>query len=100
MFGGGGKPPNPLIATSGRWLSTCIGIYAAIFWTPDAWVVWEDAIVEAILARYQNGAATFIYWVLKIAAYPLMFFAVRMGLGIAFLSLVMWVMTSLFGQKR
>lgn len=101
-FGGGGgqKPPNPLIATSGRWLSTCIGVYAAIFWTPDAWTAWEDAIVYAILARYQNGAAAFIYWVLKIAAYPLMFFAVRMGLGIAFISLVMWVMTSLLGQKR
>ena len=100
MGGGGQKAPNPLIATSGKWLSTCAGVYAAIFWTPDAWVAWEDTIVEAILARYQDGGAFFVYWLLKIAAYPAMFFAVRMGLGIAFLSLVMWIMTKVFGRQR
>ncbi|MEL6416235.1 MAG: hypothetical protein AAFQ15_14955 [Pseudomonadota bacterium] len=100
-FGGGGgqKPPNPLIATSGKWLSTCVGIYAAIFWTPDAWMVWEDTIIRAIQARYDGNLAVAIYWLLKLAAYPLMFFAVRMVLGIAFVSLVMWIMMRTFGRK-
>lgn len=97
--GGGNRAPNPLIASSGKWLSTCVGVYAAIFWTPDVWSAWEDVIVAAILARYEGGAASFVYWLVKIAAYPLMFFAVRMGLGIAFISLVMWIMTKVFGRK-
>ncbi|WP_195819425.1 hypothetical protein [Roseobacter sp. MH60115] len=100
MFGGGGKPPSPLIASSGKWLATCIGIYAAIFWVPDVWMAWEDTIVRAILARYEGTAAAIIYWLLKIAAYPLMFFAVKMALGIGFLSFVMSIMLNLFGGKR
>ncbi|MDX8353970.1 hypothetical protein [Cognatiyoonia sp. IB215182] len=98
--GGGQRPPNPLIASSGKWLATCVGIYAAIFWTPDAWGAWEDTITTAILARYDGNAASFVYWLLKIAAYPLMFFAVRMGLGIAFVSLVIWIMTNVFGRHK
>jgi hypothetical protein len=81
-------------------VATCLGVFAAFCWTPDAWTAWEETIVEAILARYEDGAAFFVYWLLKIGSYPLMFFAVRLGLGIAFISLVMWLMTSLFGRKR
>lgn len=98
--GGGGRPPNPLIATSGKWLATCVAVYATMFWTPDAWTVWEPTILRAILARYEGSGAVFVYWVLKIGAYPLMFFAVRMGLGIAFISLVLWIMNSLFKVRR
>lgn len=98
--GGGGKAPSPLIAASGKHLATCIGVYSAIFWVPDIWNAWEDTIVQAILARYEGTAAALIYWLLKIAAYPLMFFAVKMGLGITFLSFVMGVMMNLFGGKR
>lgn len=98
--GGGGKAPSPLIAASGRHLTTCIGIYAATFWTPDVWGAWEDTLIDAILARYEGTAAALIYWLLKIAAYPLMFFAVKMGLGISFLSFVVGVMTKLFGGQR
>lgn len=98
--GGGQKPPNPLIASSGKWLATCVGIYAAIFWTPDVWVAWEDTIIGAIRERYDENATVFFYWLLKLGAYPLMFFAVRMGLGIAFMSLVMWIMMRFFGSKR
>lgn len=98
--GGGGKPPNPLIATSGKWLATFIAIYASIFWTPDLWSYFEDALLRAIYARYEGAGAAFVYWLLKIAAYPLMFFAVRMGLGVGFVSLVMGVMTQLFGGRR
>ena len=81
-------------------MATCIGVYAAIFWTPDVWNAWEEVIVRAILARYEGTAATLIYWLLKVAAYPLMFFAVKMGLGIGFLSLVVGMTTKLFGGKR
>lgn len=98
--GSGGKGPNPLIAGSGKWLATCVGIYAAIFWTPDAWVAWENAILHAIHARYDGGSAAFVYWLLKLGAYPLVFFAVRMGLGIAFVSLVMWIINRFFGGQR
>ena len=100
MGGGGGKPPNPLIATSGKWLATCVGVFAAIFWTPDLWIAWEDRITTAILARYEGGGAALVYWLLKIGAYPGMFFAVRMGLGITFISLVMWLMTKAFERNR
>ncbi|MEM9238472.1 MAG: hypothetical protein AAGB07_00725 [Pseudomonadota bacterium] len=100
MGGGGGRPPNPLIATSGKWLSTCVGIYAAVFWTPDAWVAWEQDIILALRARYEDGAVAVFYWLLKIGAYPAMFFGVRMVLGIAFISLVMWVMTKVFERQR
>ena len=98
--GGGGKAPKPLIATSGKWLATFVGIYAAIFWTPDAWAAWENTILRAIHARYDGGIAAFVYWLLKLGAYPLVFFAVRMGLGIAFVSLVMWIINRFFGGQR
>ena len=100
MGGGGGNAPNPLIATSGKWLATCVAVYGTIFWTPDLWMALEGSILRAIHARYDGGAAAFVYWLLKIGAFPLMFFAVRMGLGIAFVSLVMWIMMRFFGSKR
>ena len=96
--GGGGKPPSPLIAGSGKWLATCVGVYAAIFWTPDLWAALEGQIYAAIWARYDGVAATAIYWLLYIAAYPLMFFATRMLLGLAFVSLVMGVLLKAFGK--
>ncbi len=98
--GGGGKTPSPVIAGSGKWLATCIGVYAAIFWTPDLWNVFEDQIHAAIWARYDDMPATVIFWLLYFAAYPLMFFAVRMGLGLAFVSIAMGVLTKLFGGRR
>lgn len=98
--GGGGKPPSPLIAGSGKWLATCIGVYAAIFWTPDLWNVFEDQISTAIWARYDDMPATVIFWLLYFAAYPSMFFAVRMGLGLAFVSIAMGVLTKLFVGRR
>ncbi|MEM1427943.1 MAG: hypothetical protein AAGG09_00645 [Pseudomonadota bacterium] len=94
--GGGPRPQNPLIATSGKWLARCVGLYAAIFWTPDVWTIWEDDIAEAIVARYDGTAAFALFWLLKLAAYPLVFFAVSLGLGVAFVALVMGVMTNLF----
>lgn len=94
--GGGGRPSNPLIATSGKWLSICVGLYAAVFWTVDVWTFFEPQILDAIHARYDGGGATFIYWLLRIAAYPLMFFAVQMSLGITFVSLVTWIVFRLF----
>lgn len=102
-LGGGGagqKAPSPLIATSGKWFATCIGFYAAVFWTVDAWILLEQPIVDAIQSRYEGNAAFFLYWLLRIGAYPLMFFAVRMGLGIAFVSLVMWIMMCFVGRRR
>ena len=101
MFGGGGggKPPSPLIAGSGKWLSTFLGLYAAVFWTVDVWAFLEPHLLEMIYARYDGGWADLILWVLWLAAYPAMFFAVRMGLGLAFVSLAMWIMTSLFGNR-
>ncbi len=97
---GGGKPPSPLIASSGKWLATCIGVYAAIFWTPDLWNAFEGQIIDAIYKRYEHEAALIIYWLLYLAAYPLMFFAVKMGLGLAFVSLAMGVLTNLFRGRR
>lgn len=102
-LGGGGagqKAPSPLIATSGKWLATCVGIYAAVFWTVDAWMLLEGTIVDAIQARYEGNTVVFLYWLLKLGAYPLMFFSVRMGLGIAFVSLVMWIMMRFVGGRR
>lgn len=98
--GGGGTQPNPLIAASGKWLSTFVAIYAAVFWTVDVWNAFEPQILEAIHARYDGAGAAFVYWLLKIAAYPLMFFAVRMGLGLAFVSLVTWAVFKLFGARH
>lgn len=97
--GGGQNPPNPLIAGSGKWLASCVGLYAAIFWTPDVWAIWEADIVDAILKRYSGNTAAILFWVLKLAAYPLMFFAVRMVLGVAFVALVMGVMSNLFRRR-
>ncbi|MEM7729678.1 MAG: hypothetical protein AAF311_10440 [Pseudomonadota bacterium] len=97
--GGGQRPPNALIATSGKWLASCVGLYAAVFWTPDVWAVWDDDIAGAILARYEGMLAVALFWLLKLAAYPLMFFAVRLILGVVFVTLVMGVMSSLFRRR-
>jgi hypothetical protein len=96
--GGGGKPPSPLIAGSGKWLSTFVGLYAAVFLTVDVWAFFEPRILDMIYARYEGGLANALYWVLRLAAYPAMFFAVKMGVGIVFVSAVMWIMSRLFGQ--
>lgn len=98
--GGGTKAPSPLVAGSGKWFATCVGVYAAVFWTVDIWVLFEPQIIRAITSRYDGNWAAAFYWLLKIAAYPLMFFAVRMVLGIVFVSLVMWIMMRVFGSKR
>lgn len=100
MGGRNAQPPNPLVASSGKWLTTCLGIYTALFWTPDAWAVNEPWIIDAILARYQDGWATFVYWVLRIAAYPLMFFATKLTLGVAFVSIVLFISLHLFSGRR
>jgi hypothetical protein len=100
LGGGGDGKANPLIATSGKWLATLIAIYMSIFWTPDIWAYFEDALLRAIHARYEGTNAAFVYWLLKVAAYPLMFFGARMALGVGFVSLVMAVMTKLFGGRR
>ena len=97
--GGGGSQPNRLIATSGKWLSICVGVYAAVFWTVDIWTFLEPQILDAIYARYEGAGAAFIYWLLRIAAYPLMFFAVQMSLCLAFVSLVTWIVFRLFGKR-
>ena len=75
--GGGGKPPTPLITGSGKWLATFISLYAAIFWTVDVWDLLEPHLVTMIHDRYDGELAAAIYWLLRIAAYPLMFFGVR-----------------------
>ena len=98
--GAGGNAPSPLIATSGKWLATCVGVYATIFWTPDVWMTFEAMILNAIYVRYDGSTAAIVYWLLKLGAFPLMFFAVRMGLGVAFVSFVMWIMMRFFGGKR
>lgn len=99
-MGGAGRAPNPLIATSGKWLATCVAVYATIFWTPDVWDAWETTILRAVHDRYDGTIATVISWLLMLGAYPLMFFAVRMGLGVVFVSIVMGVMMKLFGGRR
>jgi hypothetical protein len=100
LGGSGDGKVNPLIASSGRWLAIIIAIYASIFWTPDVWSYFEQPLLRAIHARYEGAGAAFVYWLLKIAAYPLMFFGVKMGLGVGFISLVLGVMTQLFGGRR
>lgn len=97
--GGGGKPPSPLIAGSGKWLSTCVGLYAAVFWTVDVWALLEPGMLDMIYARYDGTWAQLIYWGLWLAAYPAMFFAVKMILGITFVSLTMWILTRVFGRS-
>ncbi|WP_461429335.1 hypothetical protein [Gymnodinialimonas sp.] len=81
-------------------MSAFVGFYAAVFWTPDVWAALEPSIIDAILARYQDGWATLIYWLLRIAAYPLMFFTTMLVLGVAFVSIVLFVMLKLFGGRR
>ncbi len=97
---GGGKPPSPLIASSGKWLATCIGVYAAIFWTPDLWNAFGGQIIDAIYKRYEHEAALIIYWLLYLAAYPLMFFAVRFGLRLVAVSGLFAIITNMFGSRR
>ena len=97
--GNGGKAPNPLIATSGKWLATCIALFAMVFWTPDLWSAFEETIYLAIRARYAPETTFILFWLLAIAAYPLMFFAVRMGLGLIFVGLVFGLITKLFGPR-
>lgn len=99
----GGKntpPPNPLIASSGKWMTTFVGVYTGLFWTPDAWLALEPMIVEAISERYEDGWATLVYWLLRIAAYPLMFFATKLILGVTFVSLVLFITLKFFGGRR
>lgn len=96
----GAAQPNPLIATSGKWLATVIALFSTIFWTPDWWMFAESWIVDAIYARYSGMSAKTVYWALKIVAYPLTFFGTRMLLGLVFVSLVLGVTLKLFGGRR
>lgn len=97
---GGSKSPSPLIAGSGKWLSIFVGLYAAVFWAVDIWAFAEPTIIEMIHDRYEGGLAQAIYWLLRLAAYPLVFFAVKMGLGLAFVSIATWIVFKLFTSRR
>ena len=98
--GPGGPQPNPLIATSGKWFANVVGLWAAIFLTPDLWTMTEGMIWAAISARYDGLWAEAVYWLLKIAAYPLTFFGVRLSIGLAFVSAAMWLLLHVFGGRR
>lgn len=98
--GSGRKPPNQMIATSGRWLATCIAGFATVFWTPDVWMYLDDSIFNALRVRYDETVTVFVYWSLWLASYPLMYFSVRMGLGLAFVTLVMGALTRMFGGRK
>lgn len=98
--GRGGQNGSPFIHSSGKWLAIVIAGVASVFVTPDLWRSFEPLIIENILARYQGGLAEAIYWALRLAAYPLVFFAVRMTLGVVFVTLVMGVVMKLFGGRR
>lgn len=96
--GGGGKQPSPLIVGSGKWLSIFVGLYASLFWTVDVFEFFEPRLLDMIYDRYDGVWAQVIYWVLWLAAYPAMFFAVKLVLGITFVSLAMWILTHVFGR--
>ncbi len=98
--GGGGKPPNPLIATSGKWLSICVGLYCAAFFTVDLWEAAEPRILDMIYERYEGNMAWIVYWLLRLAAYPMVFFAVKFGLGLAFVSIVTWIVAKVTSFRR
>ncbi len=97
---GGGQGGNRLIQSAGKWLAYVIAAVTAVFATPDLWTAWEPMIVQNIYTRYNGGLAETIYWGLRFAAYPLVFFTVSMTLGVVFVSLVLGIMLKLFGEHR
>ena len=97
---GGSQGGNRLIQSAGKWLAYVFAAVTAVFATPDLWAAWEPVIVQNIYARYSGGLAESIYWGLRLASYPLVFFTVSMTLGVVFVSLVMGIMMKLFGGRR
>lgn len=83
---GGSQGDSRVLTTSGRWLATIISAFAMILLTPDLWSMTEDWAAGMISRRYSGFWAQAMFWAMKLGAYPLVFFATRMGIGLFFTS--------------
>ncbi len=100
-FGGGGAPKDDrVLTTSGKWLATVIAAFVMIILTPDLWGWGKDWVIDLIANRYSGVWADIMFWAIKLGAYPLVYFATRMSIGLIFMGTALGAALKLAGRAR
>lgn len=77
-----------LFMDSSRGFATVVALIATLFLVPLAWQYVEEPCAQMLTALYGNGTlTTVLFWAVKLGAYALCFYALRMSLVTAFVSL-------------
>ena len=93
MFGTTGSqvPQTSLFTRSVDGFATMAALAATIFAVPVAWVMVEDWAARELFRLYGEPMAIVMFWALKLGAYPLVFFAIRMSLATTYAALALSV---------
>lgn len=91
LFGssGGRSQPSSLFTRSMDGFATMAALIATVFAVPVLWAMVEDWAARELLRLYGESLAVIFFWALKLGAYPLVFFAIRMSLATTYAALAL-----------
>lgn len=97
LFGGflgntsGQSGQTSLFTRSMDGFATMAALGATVFAVPVAWEMVEEWVARELLRLYGDAMAVLMFWALKLGAYPLVFFAIRMSLATTYAALAISV---------
>ncbi|MGD1923190.1 MAG: hypothetical protein ACFB03_03235 [Paracoccaceae bacterium] len=90
IFGSGGQAPQTSLFTrSVNGFATCTALVLTLFVVPVLWGGLESWVARELVRLYGDDIAIIAFWALKLGAYPLAFFAIRMGLASLYMALAL-----------
>lgn len=89
--GGGQRPPSSLFIRSMDGFATCAAAVATVFLVPVLWDGVEALVARELVRLHGEDMAILFFWAIKLGAYPLMFFAIRMSLATTYAALALTV---------
>lgn len=98
--GGAGGGDGRLLPSSAKWFAIIVAVIVSILFTPDIWSLVERPAAGWVGERYSGFWAKAMFWALKLGAYPLVFFGVRLLIALAYLGLSIGAAFRLFGGDR
>ncbi|MEO1318422.1 MAG: hypothetical protein AAFW01_17845 [Pseudomonadota bacterium] len=93
IFGSAGhqQAQSSLFTRSVDGFATMAALAATVFVVPVAWVMVEDWAARELLDLYGEPMAVVMFWALKLGAYPLTFYAIRMSLATTYATLAIGI---------
>ncbi|MGD1922804.1 MAG: hypothetical protein ACFB03_01255 [Paracoccaceae bacterium] len=89
--GGGDGEPRSLFVRSVDGFATMAALAATVFAVPVLWFGIESWVARELVRLYGDDMAIIMFWALKLGAYPLVFFAIRMSLATTYAALAISV---------